>query len=58
MGQTERLTCPKCGAYLILALPAGGKGRPTLQCEKCQPGDPLKSVSASGWIRSELRPPT
>jgi hypothetical protein len=26
MGQAHRPTCPNCGAYLILALPPGGKG--------------------------------
>jgi DUF2934 family protein len=26
MGQADRPTCPGCGAYLILALPPGGKG--------------------------------
>ena len=57
MGQAERATCPKCGAHLILALPPGGEGRRTFRCENCEPGDPLKSDKASGWIRGELRPP-
>jgi hypothetical protein len=58
VGQAERLTCRKCGADLMMALPAGAKEKRTFQCEKCQPGDPLRSDKASGWIRSgELRPP-
>jgi hypothetical protein len=57
MGQAERATCPKCGAILKLALPSGGERRRAFRCEKCDPADPLKSDKASGWIRSELRPP-
>jgi hypothetical protein len=35
MGQAERPTCPTCGAYLILALLQGGKGKRTFQCFDC-----------------------
>src|SRR3981081_3292364 len=35
MGQAERPTCPGCGAFLILALPPGGKGQRTFQCFEC-----------------------
>jgi hypothetical protein len=57
MGQAERPTCPGCGAYLILALPAGGKGRRTLQCLDCERPDPLKSHDALRWLSGELQPP-
>jgi predicted RNA-binding Zn-ribbon protein involved in translation (DUF1610 family) len=58
VGQTERPTCPNCGATLILVPPSGSKRRRTFQCEKCEAGDPLKSDKASGWVRSaELQPP-
>jgi hypothetical protein len=46
MGQAERPTCPKCGAYLILALPPGGKGQRTFQCFDCDGPDPLKTERA------------
>ena len=58
MGQAERPTCPHCGAHLILALPAGGKGQRTFQCMDCDRSDPLKSERATGWLKSELQPPT
>ena len=57
MGQAERPTCPACGAYLILALPPGGKGKRTLQCFDCDGPDPLKTDTAKGWLKSELQPP-
>jgi hypothetical protein len=57
MGQAERPTCPECGAFLILALPPGGKGKRTMQCVDCDRPDPLKSDAATGWLKSELRPP-
>jgi hypothetical protein len=57
MGQAERPTCPGCGAFLILALPPGGKGQRTFQCFECDRPDPLKSEHASGWLKSELQPP-
>jgi hypothetical protein len=58
VGQTERPTCRKCGTHLILAPAPDAKGLRSLSCEKCEPGDPLKSATACGWIMSELRPPT
>ncbi|MEA2793161.1 MAG: hypothetical protein QOI87_541 [Bradyrhizobium sp.] len=57
MGQAERPTCPHCGAHLILARPAGGKGQRTFQCLDCDRSDPLKSERATGWLKSELQPP-
>jgi hypothetical protein len=57
MGQAERSTCPGCGAFLILALPAGGKGRRTFQCFECERPDPLKTETSTGRLKSELRPP-
>ena len=58
MGQAERPTCPGCGAYLILALPPGGKGQRTFQCLDCDRPDPLKSDQVIGWLKSELGLPT
>jgi hypothetical protein len=57
MGQAERPTCPKCGAYLILALPPGGTGQRTFQCFECDGPDPLKTERATRWVNSELQPP-
>ena len=57
MGQAQRPTCPDCGAFLILALPPGGKGKRTMQCLDCDRPDPLKSEVATGWLKSELQPP-
>jgi hypothetical protein len=57
MGQAERPKCPGCGAYLILALPPGGKGKRTFQCFDCDGPDPLKTDKATGWLKSELQPP-
>jgi hypothetical protein len=57
MGQAERPTCPHCGAFLLLALPPGGKGRRSLQCLDCDRPDPLKSDDALRWLSSELQPP-
>jgi len=48
MGQAERQTCPHCGAFLILAMPPGGKGQRTFQCFECDGLDPLKT--ATGWV--------
>jgi hypothetical protein len=45
MGQVERPTCPGCGAFLILALPPGGKGPRTFQCLDCERPDPLKLIT-------------
>jgi hypothetical protein len=58
MGQAERPTCPGCGAFLILALPPGGKGPRKLQCLDCTRPDPLKSEDVTGWFEGELQPPT
>jgi hypothetical protein len=49
--------CRGCGAFLILALPPGGKGRRTFQCFECDRPDPLKTDHGIGWLKSELRPP-
>jgi hypothetical protein len=57
MGQAEQPTCPDCGAFLILALPPGGKGRRTFQCLDCERPDPLKSDDALRWLSGELQPP-
>ncbi|MDB5617056.1 MAG: hypothetical protein JWQ24_1294 [Tardiphaga sp.] len=57
MGQAERPTCPDCGAFLILALPLGGKGKRTLQCFECDGPDPIEAEQAIGWLKGELRPP-
>jgi hypothetical protein len=57
MGQAERPKCPDCGAFLILALPPGGKGKRTMQCLDCDRPDPLKTEQAKGWLKSELQPP-
>jgi hypothetical protein len=57
MGQADRLTCPQCGANLILALPPGGKGPRTYQCLDCERSDPLKNERATGWLKGELKPP-
>jgi hypothetical protein len=57
MGQAERPTCPGCGAFLILALPPGGKGPRTFQCFECDRPDPLKTDHGIGWLKSELQPP-
>jgi hypothetical protein len=55
MGQAVRPTCPGCGAFLILALPPGGKGQRTFQCLDCDRPDPLKTDQATGWLKGELR---
>jgi hypothetical protein len=57
MGQADRLTCAGCGAIMILALPPGGKGQRTFQCLDCDRPDPLKSQTATGWLKGELQPP-
>ena len=57
LGQAERPTCPGCGAFLILALPPGGKGQRTFQCLDCERPDPLKTDQATGWLKGELQPP-
>jgi hypothetical protein len=56
MGQAERPTCPGCGAFLILALPPGGKGQRTFQCLDCDGPDPLKTEKARGWLKGEHSP--
>ena len=56
MGQAERPSCPHCGAFLILALPPGGKGPRMLQCLDCERPDPLRPDTLR-WLSSELRPP-
>jgi hypothetical protein len=57
MGQAERPTCPGCGAFLILALPSGGKGQRKFQCFECDGPDSLKTDQARGWLNGELQPP-
>ena len=57
MGQEGRPKCPDCGAFLILALPPGGKGKRIMQCLDCDRPDPLNSEVATGWLNSELQPP-
>jgi hypothetical protein len=57
MAQAERPTCPHCGAYLILALPPGGKGQRSFQCLDCERPDPLKTDRVNGWLKGELQPP-
>jgi hypothetical protein len=56
MGQPARLTCPKCGANLTLALPPSGKGQRTFTCFDCERSDPLKTDRAMRWIESGLQP--
>src|SRR6516165_9218311 len=55
MGQTDRPTCPICGAYLVLA--SGGNGKPAAQCFACDGPDPMKTDKTIGWLKGELRPP-
>jgi hypothetical protein len=57
MGQAKRPTCPHCGAFLILALPPGGKEQRTFQCLDCDDLDPLKTDQATGWLKGALQPP-
>jgi hypothetical protein len=45
------------GALMILAPRHAGKGRHTFQCLDCDRLDPLKSVTATGWLKGELQPP-
>jgi hypothetical protein len=56
MGQAELPTCPHCGAYSILALPPGGKGR-ALQCFECDRPDSSQTGYGIGWLKGELQPP-
>jgi hypothetical protein len=42
---------------MILALPLGGKGQRTFQCLDCDRPDPLKTGTATGWLKGELQPP-
>jgi hypothetical protein len=49
--------CPECGAFLILALPPGGKGRRTMQCIDCERPDPFKSDTVRWLSSAELKPP-
>jgi len=58
VGEGRRLTCPKCGANLTLALPPDGKGGQTFQCFDCDRPDPLKTEKAMRWLKSRLQPPT
>ena len=51
-GRTTDL--PDCGAYLILALPPGGKGPRTFHCFDCDRPDPLKTDQVKGWLAGEL----
>jgi len=51
------LTCPECGAPLILALPPDGNGQRTFQCFDCDQPDPFKSERVAGWLEGELHPP-
>jgi hypothetical protein len=37
--------------------PSGGKGPRTFQCFECDRPDPLKTDTATGWLKGELRPP-
>jgi hypothetical protein len=55
MGQARRPTCPHCGAFLILALPPGGKGQRMFRCFECDGVDPLKTDQATGWLNGELQ---
>jgi hypothetical protein len=57
MGQAERPTCPGCGAFLILALPPGGRGPRAFQCLDCECPDPLRTDQVMGWLKGELHPP-
>jgi hypothetical protein len=58
MGQAERPKYPGCGAYLILALPPGGKGKRAFRWFECDGPDPLKTDRITGWLNSEeLQPP-
>jgi len=54
MGQAQRQTCPECGAFLVLALPRGGKGKRTMRCLDCERPDPLKTDQVKGWLAGEL----
>jgi hypothetical protein len=54
MGQAQRPTCPDCGAPLIMALPADGKGKRALRCVECDRPDPLKDPQTVGWLAGEL----
>ena len=59
MGQAERLKCPRCGAYLVLAAsPSSGKGQRMFQCFECDRPDPIKTDKVMGWLKGELQPPT
>ena len=58
MGEGKLPKCPYCGAFLILALPPGGKGPRTFQCFECNDSpDPLKTETTTGWLKSELQAP-
>jgi hypothetical protein len=45
------------GAFLILALPRGGKGLRTFQCIDCERPDPVKTEHGLGWLKNDLQPP-
>ena len=57
MGEGKLPKCPYCGAFLILALPPGGKEQRVFRCLDCDRPDPFKSQAATGWLKSELQPP-
>jgi hypothetical protein len=50
-------TCPACKSKMVLALPPGGSGARSFQCQACNPPpDPFKSDKAARWLEG-LRPP-
>ena len=53
----QNSSAARCGGFLILALPPGGKGQRTFQCFDCDGPDPLKTEMVTGWLKSELQPP-
>jgi hypothetical protein len=56
MGQAERPTCPDCGAYLMLALPPGGKGPRTFQCFRLRPPRSPENGSSNGLAKGRATP--
>ncbi len=50
MGQAERPTCPRCGGFLILALPPGGKGQRTFQCFDCDGPESAENRKGDGLV--------
>jgi predicted RNA-binding Zn-ribbon protein involved in translation (DUF1610 family) len=51
------LKCPRCGSPIILAVALEGKGPRLYHCDTCDGFDPLTSLSVTGWLQGELRPP-